>query len=60
MTQYELGLASGKTVVWDGKDGKDAAQRYVDAHPTEAVTAWREAERHGFYPFNGRIVEPGQ
>ena len=56
MTQYELRLASGKTVVWDGKDGKDAAQRYANAHPGAVITAWREAERHGFFPFAGRIT----
>jgi hypothetical protein len=56
MTQYELRLASGKTVVWDGKDGNDAAQRYVAAHPDQAVVAHREAERRGFFPFPGRIV----
>lgn len=56
MTQYELRLSDGKAVVWDGKDGRDAARRYVAAHPGASVIAWREAERHGFFPFGGRIV----
>jgi hypothetical protein len=57
MTQYELRLAGGKTAIWDGKDGKDASQRYADAHPGVVITAWREADRHGFFPFPGRIVQ---
>jgi hypothetical protein len=56
MMQYELKLSSGKTAVWDGKNGTDAAQRYADAHPGESVTEWREAERRGFFPFSARIV----
>ncbi len=47
--QYELKLASGKTVVWDGEDGIKAALRYVDAHPTEKVLAWRDYPRHGIF-----------
>ena len=57
MTQYELRLASGKTVVWDGRTALEAAQRYVDAHPGQVVLSWREADRHGFFPFAGRIVQ---
>lgn len=56
MTQYELRLADGSAVIWDGKSGKDAAQRYVQAHPETQVIAYREAERHGFFPFSGKVV----
>ena len=56
MTQYELKLVNGEVVIWDGKDWKDAAQRYVDAHPEAKVCAFREAGRRGFYPFSARIV----
>lgn len=30
-------------VEWSGQDGLDACQRYADAHPGSAVTAWRNA-----------------
>ena len=43
MTAYELKLADGSVVTWAGKDGVDAAVRYVDAHrEAAAVIAWRE------------------
>lgn len=44
---YELKLADGKVVQWDGHDGENAAHRYVDAHRDASVVAWREADRHG-------------
>ena len=47
MAQYELRLAEGKTVEWEGKDGVDAALRYVDAHRDAKVIAYRRADRHG-------------
>lgn len=46
---YELKLAGGKTVVWQGKDGLDACHRYADAHPGSVVIAWREADRVGLH-----------
>ena len=42
MTRYELKLADGSVVTWAGKDGVDAAVRYVDAHLEATVMAWRE------------------
>lgn len=44
--EYELllkteGEEGGKIVVWQGKDGLDAARRYVDAHRGATVVAWR-------------------
>lgn len=44
--KYELKLKSGKVVTWLGKDGEDAARRYVDIHREEAVIAWRNV-RYG-------------
>lgn len=45
---YELKLATGKVVEWDGDDGEHAARRYVDVHRNAAVVAWREP-RHGLH-----------
>jgi hypothetical protein len=45
--RWELKLANGKVVEWDGKDGEDASRRYVDCHRDDAVVAYREANRHG-------------
>lgn len=42
MATYELKLADGSVVTWNGKDGTDAAARYADAHRETAVIAWRE------------------
>ena len=39
--EFELKLATNQRVTWTGKDGKDAAQRYADAHPGAVVVAWR-------------------
>jgi hypothetical protein len=44
---FELMLASGKVVRWQGASGEDASRRYVDAHRDAAVVAWRNADRHG-------------
>ncbi len=41
--QYELKLATGRRVIWEGADGEEAARRYVDAHREAAVVAWRGA-----------------
>ena len=42
MTAYELKLADGSVVTWNGSDGIDAATRYVDVHREATVIAWRE------------------
>ena len=42
MTRYELKLADGSVVTWQGRDGVDAATRYVDAHREAAVVAPRD------------------
>ena len=39
---YELKLANGKWVRWQGADGEDAAYRYADAHRGVTVVACRE------------------
>jgi hypothetical protein len=59
---YELLVSGGKTVVWDGKDGLDACQRYADAHPGVSVSAWRQANRTNVVipsPNLNNIIEPG-
>lgn len=39
--EFELKLASGRVVKWLGKNGEDAAYRYVDGFPGTTVIAWR-------------------
>lgn len=39
--EFELKLATGKVVVWPGKNGVNAAHRYVDCHDGATVVAWR-------------------
>lgn len=46
---YELKLADGRVVTWEGRDGIDACHRYADSHPGAIVIAWREADRHGIH-----------
>ena len=51
-----------QSVEWDGKDGPDAARRYVAAHPGAVVTHWAtpKRERTGVFVANvAQIVEPG-
>jgi hypothetical protein len=38
---YELRLSDGDRVTWTGRNGPDAARRYVDAHRGASVIAWR-------------------
>lgn len=57
MPTYELKLASGRVVEWDGDTPEEAAQRYVAEHRTEAVVAWRDAGQHGIFPFVAPIYE---
>ena len=54
--EYELKLKSDKIVRWVGKDGKDAARRYVDSHREETVIAWRNV-RYGLAIGLQRITE---
>lgn len=60
MTQdYELKLSDGKTAIWSGTTGENAAHNYADCHPDAIVIAWR-------YPKSDlhigmvHIVEPGR
>jgi hypothetical protein len=48
MNRFELKLQDGKVATWDGKDGLDAARRYVDTCGG-TVVAWREADRYGIH-----------
>ena len=49
MLEFELKLAAGKTVVWTGHDGVNAAIRYAAAHPGAVIIAYRKP-RHGVFP----------
>jgi len=49
MLEFELKLAAGKTVVWTGHDGINAAIRYAAAHPGAVIIAYRKP-RHGVFP----------
>ena len=51
---FELKTADGGVVSWSGRDGADAAARYVDAHRETVIVAWREP-RYGVY-----VVHPDQ
>lgn len=55
---YELKLASGRRVVWDGVSPEDAIRRFLDCHRGETVVAWRHADRHGLFVGYERIIEP--
>lgn len=55
--EFELMLISGKRIIWEGKDGLDACQRFADTHPGETVFAWREYPRHGVFVGAQPIVE---
>lgn len=61
---FELKIeGQAKPVEWDGANGKDAAQRYVAAHPGAVVKAWRSPKRERVGMFLGsaqNIVEPGE
>ena len=56
---FELLLSNGKSVLWNGSDGPDAARRYVAAHPGAVVTAWRATDTHRVFAGLLPIVEPG-
>jgi len=60
--EYELRLADGRIVTWDGASGRHAAQRYVATCPTATVVAFRlsKRERFGVWVWGGtQIVEAG-
>ena len=58
MAVFDLKLASGKVVRWEGQSGEDAARRYVDTFRGETVIAWRvppQGLRIGLH--SGNIVD---
>lgn len=57
MKTFELKLADGKWIVWNGKDGLDACWSYAHAHPGVAVVAWRDYPQHGLFPYMLPIVQ---
>lgn len=59
--EYDLKLSTGAVVQWHGKDGPDAAERYVDTNPAATVVATRLAasERYGIRVGHRHITEPG-
>lgn len=66
MSSYELKLAGGSVVTWDGTTPEDAARRYVDAHRDATVVATRHYPRTGVFPLPSdgvrigiEIIEPG-
>lgn len=46
--QYELLLADGRKVLWEGETGMGAAMNYADLHREDTVIAYR-APRHGIF-----------
>lgn len=55
--QYELKIEGKKEpVVWDGKNGEDAAKYYAETHPGVRVVAWRDYPRHGVFVVDTRHV----
>lgn len=59
--RYDLKLANGKVVEWEGTDAEDAARRYVDGHRDDAVVATRVArsERYGIFQWGrGSTITP--
>ena len=44
---WDLKLADGRVVQWDGLDGLGASTRYVDCHPGTVVVAWRRPTAQG-------------
>ena len=48
-SKYELKLQGGKTATWTGRDGVDAAKRYVDCHRDATVIATRQADVYGVF-----------
>lgn len=57
--KFELKIVADgaqRVVDWHGKTGEDAARRYVDCHREATVVAWREADRHGVFPYGGERI----
>lgn len=58
--RFDLKLADGRTVEWDGADGEDASRRYVDAQRVAGrfpvVVAWRRPTGQGTVTVLGRGV----
>lgn len=56
--RYQLKLANGRTVEWDGDNGEDAARRYYDAMRVAGtpviVVAWRHPTGQGTVTVLGR------
>ena len=52
--EFELKLSGGKVVTWTGKDGIDAATRYVECKGG-MVIAWRNIPV-GIFPYNGNLI----
>lgn len=57
---YQLKLATGKVVTWVGRDGENAARRYVDAHRDAVVVATREDRAPQIRVGYGEITGPGE
>jgi hypothetical protein len=55
---YQLKLAIGKPVEWPGKDGEDAARRYVDTFREAIVVATRLAssESYGVWVLGNAVI----
>lgn len=56
--EFELKLANGKVVTWEGKNGEEASRRYEDCYRGTKVVAWRWP-RYGLFIGMRRILEPG-
>mgnify|MGYP001614536723 CR=1 FL=1 len=57
--RFDLKLASGKRVEWDGADEEDAARRYVDCHREAVVVATRpHVDRYGIFVLGRGKITP--
>lgn len=54
---FELKLANGRIVEWEGETAVEAAKRFVDTFPNETVIAWRH-KRTGLLIGIPKIKEP--
>jgi hypothetical protein len=63
MPAFDLKLATGKVVTWDGTDELDAARRYVDTFRDATVVATRQHKEVNVVAVLARgyrIIEPDQ